>query len=126
LARAGLVAVGGAAGSVARYMVALFAAQRLSATFPWGTLIVNVLGCFLVGLLATLADEFAVLRPETRILLVIGFLGGFTTFSSFSLDALRLLEANELFRSALYFAGSIGLSFLAAIGGIAFARALGH
>ena len=122
--RLGLVAVGGTFGSVSRYLVALYTAQHVGATFPWGTLIVNVVGSFLIGVLATLADEMGVIGPETRVLLVVGVLGGFTTFSSFSLDTLRLLEANELLRSGLYVCASLAVSFLATTAGIALARAL--
>lgn len=124
LTRFGLVALGGALGSAARYAVALIAAEQLSITFPWGTLIVNVLGSFLVGLLATLADEFHLIGPEVRVLVVIGVLGGFTTFSSFTLDGLRLLGAHESIPGLLYLAGSLVLSFAAAWAGIGLAQAV--
>ncbi|MHB8575483.1 MAG: fluoride efflux transporter CrcB [Dehalococcoidia bacterium] len=124
MVRVGLVAAGGAFGSISRYLVALYTAQYFGGTFPWGTLVVNVVGSFLIGVLATLADEVGVIGPETRVLLVVGVLGGFTTFSSFSLDTLRLLEANELLRGGLYVCASLAVSFLAATAGIALARAL--
>src|SRR5690348_6526387 len=111
VARFGLVALGGALGSTARYAVALIAAEQLSLTFPWGTLIVNVLGSFVIGVLATLADEFHLIGPELRAFLVIGVLGGFTTFSSFTLDGLRLAGAHEPMPATLYLAGSFVLSF---------------
>lgn len=119
-----LVFLGGAAGSVGRYLVALWAANRLGATFPWGTLAVNVAGSFLIGLLATLADEVGTIGPDLRVFLVVGVLGGFTTFSSFSLESLRLIEQNELTRAALYVLGSVGIAFVAATLGIAAARSL--
>ena len=124
--RAAMVAAGGAVGSVSRYLVGVYAAQHLSATFPWGTLIVNVLGSFLIGLLATLADDIGVIGPEARVLLVVGVLGGFTTFSSFSLETLRLFESSELLHTALYVCGSLALSLLAATAGVALARGLGR
>jgi CrcB protein len=126
LGRVALVALGGALGSVCRYLVGLYAAQQLSATFPWGTLIVNVVGSFLIGALATLADDAGVIGPETRVLLVVGVLGGFTTFSSFSLDTLRLIEANELLYTSLYVSGSLALSLMATAVGIVLARSLSH
>jgi CrcB protein len=120
--RVALVAAGGAVGSVARYLVALWTAQQFGATFPWGTLSVNVIGSFLIGLLATLADELGAMGPDVRVLLIVGVLGGFTTFSSFSLETLRLAEQHELARTAAYFCASIALSFAAAIAGIALGR----
>ncbi len=123
-ARLLLVMLGGGAGSVARYATALWAADRLGATFPWGTLAVNVVGSFLIGLLATLADDAGVIGPETRTFLVVGVLGGFTTFSSFSLESLRLVEQNELLRAGAYMLGSLVLAFAAAALGILVARVL--
>lgn len=121
--RLALVVLGGGMGSAARYLTALWAADRLGATFPWGTLAVNVIGSFAIGLLATLADEAGLIGPDTRTFLVVGVLGGFTTFSSFSLESLRLIDQNELLRAGLYIAGSVGLAFAAATLGIFVARA---
>jgi CrcB protein len=92
-----LVAIGGAIGSAARYGVGLAAARLFGAAFPWGTLIVNVAGGLAMGLLAARAPPA---EENMRLLLGVGVLGGFTTFSAFSLDTLRLLErepANALF-----------------------------
>jgi CrcB protein len=122
LRRVALVAAGGAAGSVGRYVVGLYAAQRFGASFPWGTLTVNVVGSFFIGLIATLADEAGVIGPEPRLLLILGVLGGFTTFSSFSLDTLRLLEDGEVLRAGLYLAASLAGALLAAAAGIALGR----
>lgn len=91
-----LVFLGGAVGSSARYLVATWMADVFGAAFPWGTLTVNGAGSFLIGLLATLADEFGVLGPEPRVFLVVGVLGGFTTFSSFTLETWRLAEQDEV------------------------------
>jgi CrcB protein len=106
------VAIGGAAGSVARYAVVLGAGHWLGTGFPFGTMIVNVAGSFVMG---ALAEIFALwwgnaLRP----LLMIGFLGGFTTFSSFSLDAVALFERGAVGAAAIYVLGSVIL----AIGGL--------
>jgi CrcB protein len=86
------VAVGGALGSVLRYLFARAAAAWLGTGFPYGTLGVNVLGCLAAGGLYVLLTERLAAAPEWRALLVVGFLGGFTTFSAFSVDTLRLLE----------------------------------
>ena len=115
-----LVAAGGAAGSVARYLTVL-AGARLVPGFPAGVMVANVLGSFLIGVLfVVLSGSRAALSP----LLIAGFLGGYTTFSTFSLDALRLWEAGQGLAAAAYVLGSVGLS-LAAVGlGVALARGL--
>jgi CrcB protein len=119
-----LILAGGAVGSAARYLVTIWMAAWLGATFPWGTLVVNVAGSFLIGLIATLADEFGSIGPQARVFLVVGVLGGFTTFSSFSLESLRLVEQHELPRAAMNVLGSVLLGFAAALLGIALGRGL--
>lgn len=119
-----LVLLGGALGSAGRYLVATWTADRFGPAFPWGTFTVNVAGSFLIGLLATLADETGRLGPHGRVFLVVGVLGGFTTFSSFSLESLRLVEDNQLARAAFNILGSIAVAFTAAALGIAAGRAL--
>ena len=97
------VALGSALGGVARYGCTGLAARWLGASFPWGTLIVNVSGSVLVGLLATLLapDGRLLAGPDARAFLMIGILGGYTTFSSFSLETLNLAREGEwLFASA--------------------------
>jgi CrcB protein len=101
-----LVALGGAVGSVARYSVGVAAARLLGLGYPWGTLIVNVLGGLAMGAL------FMRVGPESenlRLLLGVGLLGGFTTFSAFSLETLRLMEQGPA-PAALYIAASVVLS----------------
>lgn len=106
------VALGGAVGSVLRYgALALWPA-------PWGTLVVNVLGSFAMGVLFVVLSARAGLSP----LLMTGVLGGFTTFSAFSLDALRLAQGGQAAAAALYVAGSVVLSLLAVVLGAALAR----
>jgi CrcB protein len=119
-----LVLAGGGLGSAARYLVGIWAAERWGSSFPWGTLTVNLLGCFLIGLLATLADDVRSIGPDARVFLVVGVLGGFTTFSSFSLDALRLGERDELLRAVVYVGASVGAGLVAATVGIAAGRSL--
>jgi len=101
-----LVAAGGAAGSVARYLAGL-AATMLGAGFPWGTLAVNLLGSALIGLAAGLGAS-----GDARLLLVTGFLGGFTTFSAFSLEAVGL-AGRAPFLAVLYVLGSVLLGLAA-------------
>jgi CrcB protein len=107
-----LVAAGGAAGSVLRYLVSLGALRAFGPGFPWGTLAVNVAGSVVIGALAVvLTGPRAGLSP----LLVAGFLGGFTTFSTYSLDALRLWQGGQAGLAGAYVAGTVAL----ALGGVA-------
>ena len=105
------VALGGAAGSVARYACSVAALRWLGIGFPWPTLFVNVLGSFAIGMLAALvtADGRPLLGPDARALLLVGVLGGFTTFSSFSLETLNLARAGALGAASLNVAGSMVL-----------------
>jgi CrcB protein len=119
-----LVLVGGALGSGARYLISLWLLERFGSGFPWGTLTVNVAGSFLIGLIATLADEQTVVGPPARVFLVVGVLGGFTTFSSFSLETLRLLEHDGAGMAVLNVAGNSVLSILAATLGIVIGRGI--
>ena len=95
------IALGGALGATLRYLVGLGLEQRLGSGFPFGTLTVNLVGCLLIGLLAALFVDATEGREQLRLFLIVGCLGGFTTFSSFGLDTLRLLQdgAVRLFRS---------------------------
>jgi CrcB protein len=102
------VAVGGAIGSVGRYWISGLAALAFGETFPWGTLIVNVVGSFVIGLFATLSgpDGRLLVEAQWRTFVMVGFCGGFTTFSSFSLQTLNLLRDGE----HLHAAGNVLLS----------------
>jgi CrcB protein len=84
------IAAGGAAGSVLRYLVAGWVQRGTDGTFPWGTLAVNVSGCFLIGLLAHLFIEHSLIRTEYRMAVRVGVLGGYTTFSTYALECLAL------------------------------------
>jgi CrcB protein len=97
-----LIALGGAVGSVARYATGtLLLAPTQKTLFPWGTLAVNLLGCLVIGYLNGLLDDRLV-RPELRFLLVIGFLGGYTTFSSFGWETAALLREHQYGRATAY------------------------
>lgn len=116
------VLLGGALGSGARYLASTWAADRFGAAFPWGTLGVNILGCFCIGLLATLADEAGAIGPNGRVFLVVGVLGGFTTFSSFSLETLRLAEQDRLMHALSNVLVNVALALGAGVLGIAAGR----
>ena len=91
-----LVALGGAIGSVSRYLLGVWIqSASQSVDFPFGTLTVNLVGCFVIGLLSQLAESRGVFTPETRGLVFIGLLGGFTTFSSFGNDTINLFRDGE-------------------------------
>ncbi|MEX1300049.1 MAG: fluoride efflux transporter CrcB [Desulfotignum sp.] len=81
-----LVMVGGSLGAASRYGISLLAVKMWGTRFPWGTLTVNLVGCFLIGLLFGLSDRMRLLTPEMRLLLITGFLGALTTFSTFSME----------------------------------------
>lgn len=120
-----LVALGGALGSVARYGVSVAALRVFGLGFPWGTLIVNVVGGLVMGLLAAILALKAEASPETKLFLMTGVLGGFTTFSAFSLDAVALYERGEAGLAAAYVVASVVLSIAALAAGLALGRALG-
>ena len=109
------VALGGALGSVARYALSGIAVRWLGAAFPYGTLFVNVMGSFAIGLLAALvaADGRPSLGADARAFLLVGVLGGFTTFSSFSLETLNLARSGALAPALLNVAGSVVLCLAA-------------
>ena len=102
-----LVGIGGLAGSILRYLVAIFFARQASSGFPYGTLAVNLAGCFLIGILFALSEKGDLLSPEWRILLTTGFCGGFTTFSTFSYESIRLIQDGEILFVSLYAGGSV-------------------
>lgn len=118
------VALGGALGSVGRYVFAGQAARVLGAGFPWGTLGVNVTGSLLMGIVAAWFAARATLPPEMQAFAAIGVLGGFTTFSAFSLDLVQLWERGLIAQALLYGAASFGLSVGALIAGLVVTRRL--
>ncbi|WP_188261332.1 fluoride efflux transporter CrcB [Azospirillum tabaci] len=118
------VAVGGAVGSMARYLLMTAVGQWLGTQFPYGTLVVNAVGCFTMGVLAELAALAWSPSPELRALLMVGVLGGFTTFSSFTLDVGLLVERNALPAAAGYILASMVLTIAGFFAGLAVARSL--
>ena len=106
------VAIGGALGAMGRYAVSSWVFQ-INHKFPFATLAINVLGSFVMGILFVLIVERTLLSMEMRSLLMIGFLGAFTTFSTFSLDALGLWQNGHLFLALLYVLATVGLCLVA-------------
>jgi len=118
------VAVGGAAGSVARYLLILAVGQWIGTRFPFGTVIVNVLGCFAMGVLSELAALTWAPSTEMRALILVGVLGGFTTFSSFTLDLGGLVGRDELAAALAYLLASVVLTILGFFAGLWAVRSL--
>jgi fluoride exporter len=118
------IAAGGAAGAVARYLVDGWVSDRTGGGFPLGTLVVNLSGAFLLGLLATLAMERAVLPAAIRPPVMIGFLGAYTTFSTWMLESWRLAEQGAWLGAFANIGGSVVLGIVAMGAGIVVGRAL--
>ena len=118
-----LVGLGGFCGAVARYFVSGFM-LKVSAAFPWGTLVVNVLGSFLLGFLMTLVTETLAISPNERLFLAIGFLGSFTTFSTFIYETNSLLEEGEFLLAGVNLFVSLLLGLFGLRLGIWLARVL--
>jgi CrcB protein len=111
-----LVALGGAIGSVLRYVTAVLAVRWLGTDFPWGTLAVNLVGSFAIGLVNELAADALTLSPQARLFLATGVMGGLTTYSAFSYETARLMEAQAWATACVYIvattAACIGLCFV--------------
>lgn len=112
-----LVGAGGFLGSVLRYLSIRLIQVRFVTLFPWGTMFVNVLGSFLIGIILGLSEKGDFLGPQTRLLLAVGFCGGFTTFSSYSNDAFFLMQNKEWIRFLFYSTGSFFLGLLSVFAG---------
>jgi CrcB protein len=116
------VAVGGAFGAVARFAIDGWVSERTGGLFPWGTLVINLSGAFLLGLLATLAIDRAVLSPDIRPIAMIGFLGAYTTFSTWMLDCWRLMQDGAWALAVANLVGSVLLGLVAVGLGVALGR----
>ena len=115
------VALGGALGALARYGISGWVYDRLGENFPWGTLVVNLVGCLALGLVIRWLQVSAV-APEVRPFLTIGVLGAFTTFSTFSYETVALLQEGQWLRAGLYMGGSVVLGLIAMVAGMAWPR----
>ncbi|EAQ36995.1 Camphor resistance CrcB protein [Nitrobacter sp. Nb-311A] len=118
------VAAGGALGSAARYLTAIGFGKLLGTKLPWGTLFINITGSLLIGILAGLFAVRWSLPQAVRIFLIVGVCGGYTTFSTFSLDSFYLMERGEVAAAAAYMIASVVLSVGAVIAGIQIVRVL--
>ena len=118
------VGLGGAIGANARYLVGQLALEGLGGSFPYGTLIANLTGCCLIGVVMALLGEWGVASATWRLLLVVGVLGGYTTFSSFAYEAVTLLEQGHLLRASAYVLASNVAGLLACAAGMQAVRAV--
>lgn len=114
-----LVGLAGGIGSIARFLLQKWVYQIYPHPFPWGTLIVNILGCFLIGVIYGVSEKSNFLNSEWRLLLTVGFCGGFTTFSAFAFENMVLLRGGEVLYFLLYIGMSVLLGIAAVFGGIA-------
>lgn len=119
-----LIGVGGFAGAIARYLVDGFVSERTGGSFPFGTLVVNASGAFALGLLFAMSTERAILPAEIRGPLLIGFIGAYTTFSTFMLESWRLVEGGAIVLALANLAGSMAIGIVAVVAGLAIGRML--
>jgi fluoride exporter len=122
LIRVLLVGFAGALGTLTRYFVGLWAGRALGTVFPYGTLIVNVAGCFLITLVAELALRTTLVSPTVRLTLMTGFMGGLTTYSSFDLETTNLLRERAWAVAATNILLTLGLCFAAGLLGLLLGR----
>ena len=118
------IGIGGFLGANARYGLSRFVADRLGGGFPYGTFLVNISGSLAIGVILIVLTERVVTDPAWRLLVVVGFLGGYTTFSSYTFEALTLMERGDWARAAAYVLGSNAIGLLACAIGMAVARSL--
>jgi CrcB protein len=118
LLRIFLIALFGAIGTLARYGVHTLVQAKMGSAFPYGTLVINLSGCFFLGLIGQLTLNRIVLSPEWRLAIAVGFFGGYTTFSTFGWESANLLQSGEWLRVTTYVAASVVLGILLTIAGI--------
>ena len=117
--------LGGGIGAVCRYLLGQAIAQRVSTIFPWGTWTINVTGCLILGCFGTLAvTKATVIPPELRLAVAVGFVGAYTTFSTFGFETIKLLQDGAWLIAGAYVASSLVVGLLAVYAGVVLARVL--
>jgi CrcB protein len=119
-----LVGVGGCLGSILRFWLGSYIGSRMGTRFPYGTLVINITGSFLIGLVFALMTARTSWSPNWRYLIPIGFIGGYTTFSSFEYETLRTIQDGQIGLGFLYVAVSVIVGFVAVWGGVMTGRAI--
>jgi fluoride exporter len=117
-----LIAVFGAIGTLARYGLQGVVQIRMGGAFPYGTLLINLSGCFLLGLIGQFTLNRMVISPDWRVAIAVGFFGGYTTFSSFGWESAKMLEAGEWLRATTYVSASVVIGLLLSVVGIRLAN----
>ena len=119
-----LIALFGAIGTLARYGLQGLVQIKMASTFPYGTLLINLTGCFLLGLVGQLTLNRMLISSDLRLAIAVGFFGGYTTFSSFGWETAKMLEDGEWLRAATYVAASVFAGLLLSVTGIHLANKL--
>lgn len=117
-----LVGLGGGIGSVFRYLTSLFLIKYFKTIFPWGTLTANILGSLVIGLLIGFFSRNGLSHPDLKLLFIVGFCGGYTTFSAFSLESINLFQAGNSSLAFIYISVSVLISLLAVWAGLSVMR----
>jgi len=117
-----LIALFGAIGTLARYVLQGVVQIRMGGTFPYGTLFINLTGCFLLGLIGQFTLNRMVISSDWRIAIAVGFFGGYTTFSSFGWETAKMLEEGEWLRASTYVGASVIFGLLLSVAGIRLAN----
>jgi CrcB protein len=113
-----LVALGGGLGSVTRYLAGGWVASRLGVAFPYGTLLINITASFIIGFFLAFAQDRVALSPNWRLFVAVGFIGGYSTFSTFEYESVRLMQDGQMLAAAIYMTGSVAAGLIATITGI--------
>jgi CrcB protein len=119
-----MVAIGGAAGAVTRFALGAYVGNRMGTRFPYGTLIINCTGCFLIGLIMTVLTGRTQFSPNWRYLIPIGFIGAYTTFSTFEYETLLSMQGGQMAAAALNIVLSVVVGFIAVWLGVVAGRVL--
>ncbi|MGC1906208.1 MAG: fluoride efflux transporter CrcB [Candidatus Acidiferrum sp.] len=117
-----LIAIFGAAGTLLRYGIQGVVQVGTGTTFPWGTLLINLTGCFLLGLIGQLTLNRMMISPDWRVAITVGFFGGYTTFSSFGWETAKMLEDGEWLPATSYVTASVVVGLLLSVAGIRLAN----
>jgi CrcB protein len=120
--RLALIAIFGAIGTLLRYGIQVFTQVQTGGTFPWGTLLINLTGCFLLGLVGQTLMNRMMVSPDWRMAITVGFFGGYTTFSSFGWETAKMLEAGEWLPATGYVTASVVIGLLLSVVGIRLAN----
>jgi CrcB protein len=117
-----LIAIFGAVGTLLRYGIQSVLQFGTGATFPWGTLLINLTGCFFLGLIGQITLNRMMISPDWRMAITVGFFGGYTTFSSFGWETAKMLEGGEWLPATGYVAASVAIGLLLSVAGIRLAN----